>query len=69
MFWSVCKDAVIAHDTSDEQIWSSARPVSFTEDGVEAFPPSKKHVKALARARLVLQVLHLSTRVLGDMEA
>lgn len=44
-------------------------PVSFTEDGVEAFPLSKKHVKALARARLVLQVLHLSTRVLGDMEA
>lgn len=69
MFWSVCKDAVIAHDTSDEQIWSSARPVSFTEDGVEVFPPSKKHVKALARARLVLQVLHLSTRMLGDVEA
>lgn len=69
VFWSVCKDAVIACDTSDEQVWSSARPVSSTEDGVEAFPPSKKPVKALARARLVLQVLHLSTRVLEDMEA
>lgn len=56
-------------NTSDEQVWSSARPVSSTEDGVEAFPPSKKPVKALARARLVLQVLHLSTRVLEDMEA
>lgn len=63
------KDTVIARDTSDEQIWSSAHPVSFTKDGVKVLPPNKKHVKALARGCLVLQVLHLSIRVLGDMEA